>query len=63
MHSSERLIVTQGELVDKYDKASMLGFFCDITLEHGSTQMGQRTPLMHTLPVSAGEQLPRPTAC
>jgi hypothetical protein len=63
MHSFERPIVTQGELADKYDKASMLDFFCDITFGHGSTQMGQRNPLMHTLPISAGEQLSRPTAC
>jgi hypothetical protein len=62
-HSSERPFVTQGELADKYDKASMLDFFCGITFGHGSTQMAQKTPLMHTLPVSAGEQLPRPTAC
>jgi hypothetical protein len=35
MHSSERPIVTQGELADKYDKASMLDLFCDMTLDMG----------------------------
>lgn len=35
MHSSERPIVTQGELADKYDQTSMLDTFCDITLDMG----------------------------
>jgi hypothetical protein len=47
MHSSEHPIVTQGELADRQMiKASMLDFFCDITLDMGPWKMRQSLPTL-----------------